>query len=326
MTARMKFISYILLFAVAAAVFAALPAQAAKKEKAEEPLIEDEVVADSRIRVFVYDENEVYKIFTQYGYQSNIEFGKNEKIVTMSLGETSSFRVTPAGNRLFIKAMRNDQVTNLTVITNYHSYQFEISSAIVDENDVIYVARFYYPDEEASAPIKSAKKNFPEPISMVPPTPIPAPMPAPVIMAPEPEARVFSPAPSMPAPSPKEQIFAPEPVAITPQPAIPQQPTQTFDNTPIPAAKNLNYSMTGSRNFEPEQVFDDGKATYMKFSGSTPSVYGVAPDGKEFPLMTQIDNGYVVVDAVLPKLSLRMGSEVICLFNDGYNNARVSGF
>ena len=44
------------------------------------------VVSDSRIKTFVYNENDVYKLKTHYGYQSNIEFSRAESIETVSVG------------------------------------------------------------------------------------------------------------------------------------------------------------------------------------------------------------------------------------------------
>jgi type IV secretion system protein VirB9 len=106
------------------------------------------VATDSRVRTFVYGENEVYRITTQYGYQANIEFGLREEIETVSLGDGVGFKVTPAGSRLFVKPMKENVTTNLTVVTSKHAYQFELSSNIRKEEDVVYVARFYYPNQD----------------------------------------------------------------------------------------------------------------------------------------------------------------------------------
>jgi len=108
---------------------------------------EDPVSTDSRIRTLVYSENEVFQLVTEHGYQSNIEFGAREKILTLSVGDSVSFKVTPSGNRLFVKSLQDNRHTNMTVLTNLHAYQFELSSIIEDEQDVIYVMRFYYPED-----------------------------------------------------------------------------------------------------------------------------------------------------------------------------------
>jgi type IV secretion system protein VirB9 len=106
------------------------------------------IATDSRIRTFVYGENEVFRITSQYGFQSNIEFGPREEIETVSIGDGVGWKITPAGDRLFVKPLKEGVTTNLTVVTTKHAYQFELSSDIKKEEDVVYVVRFYYPNQD----------------------------------------------------------------------------------------------------------------------------------------------------------------------------------
>lgn len=113
------------------------------------------VVSDSRVKTFVYNENEVYPILTHYGYQANIEFGKGEEIQTLSVGDRVAWQIIPAGRRLFIQTLQDDVTSNLTVVTNRRAYQFDLrslSNVKGREQDIVYVARFYYPDEEWDKP------------------------------------------------------------------------------------------------------------------------------------------------------------------------------
>jgi type IV secretion system protein VirB9 len=107
------------------------------------------IATDTRIRTFVYGENEVFPIYVKYGYQSNIEFGPKEKISTISVGDGVAWKITPAGNRIFIKAVKDNQETNLTVVTDKRAYQFQLSSSKKTKpEDLVYVARFYYPEKD----------------------------------------------------------------------------------------------------------------------------------------------------------------------------------
>lgn len=113
------------------------------------------VVSDSRVKTFVYNENEVYTILTQYGYQTNIEFAKNEEIQTVSVGDRVAWQIIPAGRRLFIQTLQDEAHTNLTVVTDRRSYQFDLRSASLNagnEDRLVYVARFYYPDADWDKP------------------------------------------------------------------------------------------------------------------------------------------------------------------------------
>lgn len=115
--------------------------------RAEQPII-----TDSRIKTLLYNENDVYSVTTHYGYQTNIEFGKNEEVQTISLGDRIAWQVIPYGQRLFIRAMENDASTNMTVITNKRAYQFDLHSTDGKRGkitpEIAYVIRFYYPEDQ----------------------------------------------------------------------------------------------------------------------------------------------------------------------------------
>ena len=110
--------------------------------------VEDPLTTDSRIKTYVYSQNEVFLLVLHYGFQSHIEFGNNESIETITLGDSFAWKVTPLGNRLFIKAMERNIRTNMTIITNKRTYQFDLVAKELedgDEKDLVYVIRFQYP-------------------------------------------------------------------------------------------------------------------------------------------------------------------------------------
>lgn len=128
------------------------------------------ITTDSRIKTFVYNENDVYHITLHYGYQSNIEFAKNEEIETLSIGNSYSWKITPVGRRIFIKALEGAAHTNMTVITNKRTYQFELESKDPDDNidaELVYVVRFFYPSTSFDKPLPKidTKKFIPEPVA-----------------------------------------------------------------------------------------------------------------------------------------------------------------
>ena len=107
------------------------------------------VAIDSRIKTFIYSENEIYNLKFRIGYQSIIEFSPDEAIETISLGDPYPWKLTPLDRRLFMKPVEPGVRTNMTVITNKRIYLFEIESDVssnIDSIDVIHVARFFYPN------------------------------------------------------------------------------------------------------------------------------------------------------------------------------------
>lgn len=109
-------------------------------------------LGDRRIKMMLYDETDVYTIKTRYGYQTNIVFAPNEEIQLISVGDRSLWQIIPNGNRLFIRPMEEDVVTNMTVLTSKHSYQFDLKSLASGESGNIYVAQFIYGLPQQSAP------------------------------------------------------------------------------------------------------------------------------------------------------------------------------
>ncbi len=263
---------------------------------------------DGRIRMLTYNPNQVYSITTRIGYQTYIEFSAQEEIQTISIGERSYWQLIPAGNRLFLRPMRPDVATNMTVITNRYAYQFDVSSAPEEEesapketkdvkdtkdtkesdnagksNDgvrkrvaaralskVVYVARFVYPEP-------------PKPKPMV----MPASMPALVMAQPQPVA----------------------PIVLTP-PAPALKPE---------SARNYLYSTGGAQASAPYEVFDDGKTTYFRYKDPNypmPRVAMLDEGGHETPFAVYTSNGYFAVNTVAPVLLLRSQGDTVFVYNE----------
>lgn len=132
------------------------------------------VATDSRIKTFVYSENDVFNIVTHYGYESNIEFPANEQIETISIGDRMGWIIVTAGRRLFIRPTLAHARTNMTLVTNKRAYQFDLTAvpAVYSPNEELaYVVRFFYPDDKKNALPQAAYSDemAPAPPSDAPP-------------------------------------------------------------------------------------------------------------------------------------------------------------
>lgn len=297
----------------------------------------DDLPADSRIRLLHYNENDIYTLTTRVGYQSYIEFSDKENIDTISVGDRSFWQIIPSGNRLFIRPLQQDAATNMTVITNRFSYQFDLKSlseprfsgksSTSSENDeektddakaaaareaerlkqVVYVARFVYPEP-------------PRPVMMAPIAPMPvavqaAPI-APVMDDP------FFPAPS-PSPMPATTIApAPyvQPQSVTLTPLDPARPTQSM---PLPreSQRNYRYTFSGVDESAPYEIFDDSVTTYFRFKTprSQPPQLASLEAGREIPLSVYRAGDYFATDAVAAQLVLRERGNTVLVFNEAQN-------
>ena len=240
------------------------------------------VTTDSRIRTLVYNANEVYQLKFHYGYQSYIEFSSDEDIEMISIGESFAWRLTPAGRRLFVRPLEIGAHTNMTIITNKRTYQFDIASAEYDgraDEQLVYVVRFYYPE-------------------LAVPLPIPPQL-------------------SQPNPGFKSPAHPEVKKTIAPQ-FIDQKLKGVLDTD----GKNLNfrYSITGRSNkITPLKVFDDGRETFFQFKDDNlvvPNISTVSVAGLETPLGYVVRDGFIVVETTAPQFTLRLGSELLCIFNE----------
>lgn len=101
------------------------------------------IAADSHIKVVQYDPNNVVLLNGQYGYQTQITFAPNEVVQSVSLGDSIAWQAIPVANNLFIKPVASSK-TNMTVLTNTNSYNFQLNSQQQDLTPT-YKLQFNYP-------------------------------------------------------------------------------------------------------------------------------------------------------------------------------------
>lgn len=85
------------------------------------------VAADHRVKVVQYDPNNVVVLKGRYGYQTQITFAPNEAVQSVSIGDSMAWQAVPVNNNLFIKPVA-ESTTNMTVLTNTNSYNFQLDS------------------------------------------------------------------------------------------------------------------------------------------------------------------------------------------------------
>jgi type IV secretion system protein VirB9 len=108
---------------------------------------------DSRIRVAVYNGDQVYRLHGHIGYQIDLQFQPGESFVGLGAGDIDGLAFVGQDNHLFLKPKAARISTNITVLTNRRHYHLDYSAASQrssDADDVIYALRFIYPDETRS--------------------------------------------------------------------------------------------------------------------------------------------------------------------------------
>jgi type IV secretion system protein VirB9 len=91
-----------------------------------------------------------------------------------------------------------------------------------------------------------------------------------------------------------------------------------------PQVVNTQYTLAEGRKSEdivPSLVFDDGRFTYLRFTGNreVPAVFHVLGDGSETLVNARMEEDLLVVDRVSRHLMLRAGNAVVGLWNEAFD-------
>jgi len=243
---------------------------------------------DSRMRVIAYNRMDVVKLSTFYGVSTHVEFGENEQIRDVAIGDDQAWSIVPRGNHLFIKPKATKADTNVTVVTDKHVYNFALvvqprsvkdASAWKDPN-LVYGVTFRYPEQEAA---KLAAEQAEKAKAIA-------------------EKRRLDQMKDKLAKATKDSVAA------------------GHQGKPLDA-QNYNYWMAGSTEISPTAARDDGRFTYLSFSNNRdmPAVYSVDAFGMESLINTSVEGNTIIIHRVVPKLRLRKGNAVVCIRNDAFN-------
>ena len=255
-------------------------------------------VIDKRIRNLVYNESNIYELQFMLGYQSIIEFALDETIETIAVGEPYPWKITPIERRLFIKPTEPGVKTNMTVLTNRRVYYFEISSDYPSEdidNDIVYVARFFYPEIS----IDKDKYSFQQFKDFI---------------VNESEQKQLS---AMNAFTPINPMSG--------QKGMQNVNDKGYDGSVRnpesfnPDKVNYNYSIEGDQyDFTPLEIFDDGSNTYLKFNdpSNLPSFYKIIENGTKQRISIVLTSDYIIARGIYDKIILEKEGSQNIIYKD----------
>lgn len=113
---------------------------------------------DFRVRTVEYRADDVTVIHSHFGFLTNIVFSPGERILEngIFIGDTGAWSVTTLQNHLFVKPVAEGGRTNMTVITNFRTYNLELVSHWPKglnpyPSDMQFQVNFRYPGDDAKA-------------------------------------------------------------------------------------------------------------------------------------------------------------------------------
>jgi type IV secretion system protein VirB9 len=122
---------------------------------------------DPRLVERFYDPAEVVRIEGKANVQTTIRFAEDELIENVAIGDSESWQVTPnkRANLLFLKPLAERAATNMTVVTNNHTYFFDLVASPKNANP-LYVLSFSYPEEIDPAPARQLGAEQPNEVEL----------------------------------------------------------------------------------------------------------------------------------------------------------------
>jgi type IV secretion system protein VirB9 len=122
---------------------------------------------DPRLVERFYDPAEVVRINGKANVQTTIKFADDELIENVAIGDSESWQVTPnkRANLLFLKPLADRAATNMTVVTNNHTYFFDLVASPRNAHP-LYVLSFSYPKEIEPAPARQFDPQQPNDLEM----------------------------------------------------------------------------------------------------------------------------------------------------------------
>ncbi|MGT2455700.1 TrbG/VirB9 family P-type conjugative transfer protein [Cupriavidus basilensis] len=131
---------------------------ASADEKVSAAALPIEVPDESRIVMFTYSPDAIFRVLTTPGMITHLELEAGEGVVEVpAIGDSIQWRVSGGPRNLYIKPLRPNLVTTLTVVTDKRTYQLDLRSGEPGAKRFQKVT-FHYPEVEAALTLKERDK------------------------------------------------------------------------------------------------------------------------------------------------------------------------
>jgi type IV secretion system protein VirB9 len=239
--------------------------------------------ADYRIKHTNYNPDDVVRLDAVIGIATHIIVQPGENYVTHAFGDPNGWEFAHKDNHYFIKPKAENSDTNLVIVTDKRSYNF--------------VLHFVGNYETKDAAGNVVKHSIGTPWSL--------------------KNATLQLAFNYPADDARKEAEVKAADSVQ----------DRFRRRSGPV--NLNYTQSSAamdKDIVPLNVWDDGRFTYFRFpqNASLPNVYTVGADGEETLVnrhMSPDNNRVIVAEKVAQKFRLRLGNEVVGVFNEAYSQS-----
>jgi type IV secretion system protein VirB9 len=286
-----------------------------------------EVLTSRRIEYVDFQDGRVYPLLGVKNHPLVIEFPDDQTILEVAGGGIGGWDVQRKGSRLFVRALPEAKLSTMLVVTDAHSYVFDLVPASPSpENLRIRRSRFVFNapakvDETTPLAVEKPAEKLVENTPLV----------SPVLQASKtPEAVVDETMP-LAVEKPTEKLVENTP-SVSPALQVSKAPEALKAETPMmKPALNRNYTMQIVKEeviIRPREVFDDGVFTWFLFpkSQSVPVLYKSVPGTKEEAVINfHMEGEYLVAHATSALWNLRLGGSLVGVYNESFDPTGLSG-
>lgn len=238
--------------------------------------------ADTRLVLFSYDPDLTYGIKGKEGLYTHIEIAQGDTIKGFYLSDTLKWKyhISADKRRLFIKPTMPSQFTAATMVTDKRVYEITLSSVKGIGDWYQRVTWSYPPDPNTpSDPLIGDASGIYEDTSA---------------------ADISS----------KTNVASGV--------AVPRAGPQFEEESPVgtvdPTKMSFGYTVTGSAEFRPVTVFDDGRFTWLRFDKKMqdmPAIFLLNSSGKAEVLPYTTHGDYILISRLINGVLLRLGNEEV---------------
>lgn len=242
---------------------------------------------DVKLVVFNYDQNNTYTVLSLPGNITDIQLNEGEKVNALAMGDSVQWITAKTDGHIFIKPTKSNIFTSATLVTDQRTYQLTLRSS-----------------PEGGKWYQRVSWQYPELI---------------VMKQSEQEAQVKAAKIASDAIQAEERKRKADEIAMT----VSKAPGNPIGN-PV-ANLNFEYTVSGDAEFKPTQVFDDGKATWLRMDAKVqewPATF-IMDDSNSTEIINPIrDGSFIKVTRLFKKCVLKLKNKEVVITNNAYPLSR----
>jgi type IV secretion system protein VirB9 len=102
---------------------------------------------DPHLQTIDYSAGQIVQLRGSPGFQLMVELSPDEQVQSVALGDSAAWQVSvnKEADRLFLKPIQANAVTNMTVVTSVRVYAFDLFATATPTGDMPYTVQFRYP-------------------------------------------------------------------------------------------------------------------------------------------------------------------------------------